>query len=107
MLSNCVRVVSGSALWGLHRAAMGGQQETSNPQGLPQELKCVSCWQDALLHPRLPLLAFLMAASAKGYTLGRTLASACLQIVHDLAVVPVQDKALKGEWVLIIRQWLT
>ena len=41
-----------------------------------------------------------MAATAKGYTLGRTLASACLQIVHDLAVVPVQDRAPKGElWV--------
>ena len=57
-------------------------------------------WQDALLHPNLPLLAFLMAATAKGYTLGRTLASACLRIVHDLAVVPVQDQAPKGEAVV-------
>ena len=38
-----------------------------------------------------------MGATAKGYALGRTLASACLQIVHDLAVVPVQDRAPKGE----------
>ena len=53
--------------------------------------------QDALLHPQLPLLGFLMAAVAKGYILGRTLASACLRIIHDMAVVPVQDKAPKGD----------
>ena len=49
-----------------------------------------------MLHPQLPLLVFLMAAVAKGYTLGRTLASACLRIVHDLAVVPVQDSSRAG-----------
>ena len=52
--------------------------------------------QDAVLHPQLPLLVFLMAAVAKGYTLGSTLASACLRIVHDLAVVPVQDSSHAG-----------
>ncbi|CAL5221155.1 g3294 [Coccomyxa viridis] len=69
-------------------------------QSEPGELlrrACVISVEDALLHPQLPLLAFLMAATAKGYTLGRTLASACLQIVHDLAVVPVQDRAPKGQ----------
>lgn len=52
--------------------------------------------QDAMLHPQLPLLVWLMAAAAKGYALGRTLANACLRIVHDLAAVPVQDRAPKG-----------
>ena len=37
-----------------------------------------------------------MAAVAKGYILGRTLASACLCIVRDLAVVPVQDSSRAG-----------
>ena len=49
-----------------------------------------------MLHSQLPLLVFLMAAVAKGYTLGRTLASACLRIVHDLAVAPVQDSSRVG-----------
>ena len=49
-----------------------------------------------MLHPQLPLLVFLMAAVAKGYALGRTLASACLRIVHDLAVAPVQDSSRTG-----------
>ncbi|CAK0782015.1 hypothetical protein CVIRNUC_005529 [Coccomyxa viridis] len=53
--------------------------------------------EDAVLHPQLPLLVFLMAAVAKGYILGRTLASACLRIMHDLAVVPVQDSSRAGE----------
>ena len=56
--------------------------------------------QDAVLHPQLPLLVFLMAAVAKGYTLGRTLASACLRIVHDLAVVPIQDSIRAGALLL-------
>ena len=57
--------------------------------------------QDAVLHPQLPLLVFLMAAVAKGYTLGRTLASACLRIVHNLAVVPVQDSSRAGAVLLL------
>lgn len=55
-----------------------------------------SLLQDALLHPQLPVLAFLMAAAAKGYTLGQTLGTACLRIIHDLAVVPLQDMTSKG-----------
>ena len=37
-----------------------------------------------------------MAATAKGYTLGQTLGSACLRIIHDLAVVPLQDMTSEG-----------
>lgn len=48
------------------------------------------------MHPQLPVLAFLMAAAAKGYTLGQTLGTACLHIIHDLAVVPLQDMTSKG-----------
>ena len=55
-----------------------------------------------MLHPQLPLLVFLMAAVAKGYTLGRTLASACLRIVHDLAVAPVQDSSRAGAPLLLV-----
>ena len=53
--------------------------------------------QDALLHPSFPLLVWLMAAVAKGYQLGATLAEACLAVVHDLACVPVKDHISSGE----------
>ena len=51
----------------------------------------IICLEDAVLHPDMPLLVWLMCAHAKGYTLGSTAASACLQIVHELACVPVRD----------------
>ncbi len=38
-----------------------------------------------MLHPALPLLVWLMAALAKGYTLGVALADVCLHVVHQLA----------------------
>ena len=41
--------------------------------------------EDAVLHPALPLLVWLMAALAKGYTLGVALADVCLHVVHQLA----------------------
>ena len=50
-----------------------------------------SAVQDALLHPALPLLVWLMAAVANGYQPDLALRSACLAVVHNLALVPVQD----------------
>jgi hypothetical protein len=41
--------------------------------------------EDALLHPALPLLVWLMAAHAKGYTLGLVAADVVLHVVHQLA----------------------
>lgn len=59
----------------------------------------VSVWetQDALLHPSLPLLVWLMAAVPKGYAMGRMLALACLTIIHELASVRVRDHHSPGE----------
>ena len=51
----------------------------------------IICLEDALLHPEMPLLVWLMCAQAKGYTLGVAAASACLQIVYQLACMPVRD----------------
>lgn len=59
-------------------------------------LRSLSACQDTLLHPSLPLLVWLMAAVPKGYSLGRMLALACLNIVHDLATVPVRDHCDAG-----------
>lgn len=51
----------------------------------------IICLEDALLHPDMPLLVWLMCAQAKGYALGLSAASACLHVVHQLASVPVRD----------------
>ena len=45
-----------------------------------------------MLHPDMPLLVWLMCAQAKGYTMGAAAASACLQLVHQLACMPVRDR---------------
>lgn len=52
----------------------------------------IICLEDAVLHPDMPLLVWLMCAQAKGYTMGATAASACLQIVYQLASMPVRDR---------------
>ena len=49
------------------------------------------CGQDAVLHPALPLLVWLMCAAAKGHRLSGAQQHACLRIVADLAAVPFQD----------------
>jgi hypothetical protein len=51
----------------------------------------VICLEDALLHPALPLVAWLGMARPKGYALGGTAANALLKIVHQLAAVRVRD----------------
>lgn len=65
----------------------------------PNELlrrSVIICLEDALLHPAVPLLAWLTAAAAKGYCLGCTAASAVLHVVHQLAAVPVRDYLHSG-----------
>ena len=52
----------------------------------------IICMEDALLHPSLPVLVWLMCAQAKGYMLGKDAAMLCLHIVHQLASVPVRDQ---------------
>ncbi|KAL3133249.1 hypothetical protein ABBQ38_007132 [Trebouxia sp. C0009 RCD-2024] len=51
----------------------------------------IICLEDAILHPEMPLLVWLMCAQAKRYTMGVAAASACLQIVYQLACMPVRD----------------
>ncbi len=51
----------------------------------------IVCLEDAVLHPDMPLLVWLMCAHAKGYTLGIAAASACLRVVYQLALMPVRD----------------
>lgn len=52
----------------------------------------IICLEDAMLHPDMPLLVWLMCAQAKGYSMGAVAASACLQIVYQLACMPVRDR---------------
>ncbi|KAK9821838.1 hypothetical protein WJX74_003238 [Apatococcus lobatus] len=52
---------------------------------------CVICLEDAVLHPELPLLTWLMLASGKGFALTTAHAQACLTIVSDLAALPFKD----------------
>lgn len=47
----------------------------------------IICLEDALLHPGLPLLMWLMAAQAKGYVLGEAAASEVLRITYQIAAV--------------------
>jgi hypothetical protein len=47
--------------------------------------------EDALLHPALPLVAWLGMAQPKGYGVAGTAANALLKIVHQLAAVRVKD----------------
>ena len=51
----------------------------------------IICLEDAILHPQLPLVVWLMCAAAKGYRLGVALAECCLTLVAQMASVPVQD----------------
>ena len=51
----------------------------------------IICLEDAILHPQLPLLVWLMCAAAKGYRLGVALAECCLTLVAQMARVPVRD----------------
>ncbi|BDA43711.1 hypothetical protein COCOBI_04-7260 [Coccomyxa sp. Obi] len=57
---------------------------------------CIISLEDTLLHPSLPLMVWLMAALPKGYTMGRMLALACLNIIHGMACVPVRDHCKGG-----------
>ena len=52
---------------------------------------CIICLEDAILHPDMPLLVWLMCAQAKGYHMGVALASLCLKITYELACMPIQD----------------
>lgn len=51
----------------------------------------IICLEDALLHPSLPVLVWLMCAHAKGYVLGTDAARACLHIMYQLASVRLRD----------------
>ncbi len=51
----------------------------------------VICLEDAVLHPQLPLLAWFMLASSKGFLLTPAHAQACLAVVSDLASIPLKD----------------
>ncbi|KAI8466086.1 MAG: hypothetical protein J3K34DRAFT_461074 [Monoraphidium minutum] len=51
----------------------------------------VICLEDALLHPRLPIIVWCMAAHAKGYRIGGTLANEVLGVVQQLAAATLRD----------------
>eukprot|EP00884_Botryococcus_braunii_P004615 jgi/Botrbrau1/14154/Bobra.182_3s0094.1 len=48
--------------------------------------------EDGILGRSLPLLVWLMMAVSKGFKLGRLHATACLDLVHQVARVPVRDQ---------------
>ncbi|KAG2493933.1 hypothetical protein HYH03_007864 [Edaphochlamys debaryana] len=60
------------------------------PQQLLRRLSVV-CVEDAVLHPGLPLVVWLMAAQAKGYSLGGAHVEALLGLTFQLAAVQVRD----------------
>eukprot|EP00743_Colponemidia_sp_Colp-15_P013887 GILK01016294.1.p1 GENE.GILK01016294.1~~GILK01016294.1.p1 ORF type:complete len:436 (+),score=73.45 GILK01016294.1:177-1310(+) len=47
--------------------------------------------EDSILHPALPLLTWIMMASARGFTLSTPFVELILRIVHDVAAVRVRD----------------
>ncbi|EFJ50508.1 hypothetical protein VOLCADRAFT_116903 [Volvox carteri f. nagariensis] len=53
---------------------------------------------DAILHPGLPLVVWLMAAQAKGFVLGRAHGDALLPLVYQLAMVQVRDGLPDDPW---------
>lgn len=61
-----------------------------DPSELLRRLSII-CLEDALLHPALPLIVWLMAAHAKGYHLGGTMVNACLRITFQLAAMGIRD----------------
>ncbi|KAG1656684.1 hypothetical protein FOA52_007254 [Chlamydomonas sp. UWO 241] len=61
-----------------------------DPDELLRRLSVIAI-EDAMLHPDLPLVVWLMAATAKGYAIGRSLASVLLRFVYQLARCPVRD----------------
>ena len=50
---------------------------------------CIS--QDAVLHPALPIIIWLMAAEAKGFCLACSHVAACLTFVDDVVCTVVHD----------------
>ena len=53
----------------------------------------VVCIEDALLHPALPALTWLIAACSKGYTLGPEVCAFMVRFAAELAAVAVKDGA--------------
>eukprot|EP00742_Colponemidia_sp_Colp-10_P014940 GILJ01017019.1.p1 GENE.GILJ01017019.1~~GILJ01017019.1.p1 ORF type:complete len:432 (+),score=71.11 GILJ01017019.1:180-1298(+) len=47
--------------------------------------------EDSILHPALPLLTWMMMASARGFILSTPFVELILRIVHDVAAVRVRD----------------
>ncbi|KAL0055001.1 hypothetical protein WJX82_005601 [Trebouxia sp. C0006] len=78
------------AVWAAPAVRCALQLMKDNPADFLRRVSII-CLEDALLHPDMPFLVWLMCAQAKGYALGCTAASACLRIVHQLASVPVRD----------------
>jgi hypothetical protein len=54
---------------------------------------CVIMLEDAVLHPDLPLVAWLMAAAAKKYAPPLALVERCLSAVHQARVTRVPQPA--------------
>jgi hypothetical protein len=53
----------------------------------------VICVEDALLHPQLPLVTWMMAAHARGYALTLDHRALFASFVGDLAACPLRDAA--------------
>ncbi|GFR48217.1 hypothetical protein Agub_g10077, partial [Astrephomene gubernaculifera] len=77
----------------------GGGGGGAGGSGASQLLRRLSvvCVEDAILHPGLPLVVWLMAAEPKGYNLGASHVSALLRVVYQLAMVQVRD-GLPDPW---------
>ena len=57
---------------------------------------CIIMLEDALLHPQLPLVVWLMMTSTHGYHPPMFLLDQLLQITYELATVPVYDPLPHG-----------
>ncbi|GLI60475.1 hypothetical protein VaNZ11_002634 [Volvox africanus] len=92
-LQKAVRLGRGSCAV---RAALHLFKEDGGAAQLLRRLSIV-CVEDAILHPGLPFVVWLMAAQAKGFVLGRTHLDALLCLVYQLAMVQVRD-GLPDPW---------
>ncbi|GAX78038.1 hypothetical protein CEUSTIGMA_g5480.t1 [Chlamydomonas eustigma] len=84
-LQKCVRLGRASCA---ARCAMHLMKE--DPSQLLRRLPII-CLEDAILHPRLAVIVWIMAAQAKGYVFGLMLASEILKFTYEIASVKVKD----------------
>ena len=65
---------------------------------------CIIMLEDAVLHPDLPIVAWLMAAAAKKFAPPLALVERCLAVVHQVGARPKPLTGPRSETVRELRQ---